>query len=82
MARGDASPGTAPTTREAAAEATEGSGLVIVLLIVALLLTAAAAYGFAHALARGAWSGVVIFLIAFAFASLLVIAITREVIAP
>ena len=53
---------------------------MIVLLIVALLLTAAAAYGFAHALARGAWSGVVIFLIA--FASLLVIAITREVIAP
>lgn len=53
---------------------------MIVLLIVALLLTAAAAYGFAHALARGAWSGVVIFLTAFAFASLLVIALTRAVI--
>lgn len=53
---------------------------MIVLLIPALLLTAAAAYGFAHALARGAWSGVVIFLTAFAFASLLVVALTRAVI--
>ncbi|MCT2087339.1 hypothetical protein M3D75_14545 [Microbacterium enclense] len=55
---------------------------MIVLLIVALLLTAVSAYGFAHALARGAWSGVVIFLTAFAFASLIAAALTREVVVP
>lgn len=53
---------------------------MIVLLIAALLLTAVSAYGFAHALARGAWSGVVIFLTAFAFASLLVVVLSRAVI--